>query len=134
MYIRLTFTGPSVELQPVTATLSSTYHDNYRAAFCIDGNTHDRHGSICVTNGERMPWIAIDYGTRVIIETVEIFNRLSCCGDRTRNIDVRISDELPTTGSERFPLGTLFGHFAGPGTDGQHIIISGRKQPKIIGC
>ena len=125
MYIILTFTGPSVELQPVTATLSSTYHDNYRAAFCIDGNTHDRHGSICVTNGERTPWIAIDYGTRVIIETVEIFNRLSCCGDRTRNIDVRISNELPTSGSERFPLGTLFGHFAGPGTDAQQIIISG---------
>ena len=127
MYIILTFTGPAVELQPVTATLSSTYHDNYRAAFCIDGDTEDRRGSICVTNGERTPWIAIDYGTRVIIETVEIFNRLSCCGDRTRNVDVRISDEPPTSVNEMYSGGTLLGHFAGPATNGQHIIIEGQQ-------
>ena len=122
----LTFTGPAFELEPVTAALSLTYHDNYRAAFCIDGNTEDRRG-ICVTNGEMAPWIAIDYGTRVIVETVEIFNRLSCCGDRTRNVDVRIVDELPTSGSEMYSGGTLLGHFTGPATNGQHIIIEGQQ-------
>ena len=76
---------------------------------------------------ERTPWIAIDYGTRVIVETVEIFNRLSCCGDQTRNVDVRISDELPTSGNEMYSGGTLLGHFAGPATNGQHIIIEGQQ-------
>ena len=133
-------------LQPVTATQSSTLRD-FSADKCIDGEIEDQEGPfgplnpgdpcwipcegtnvpMCHTNAEPAPWIAIDFSVRVTIERVEIFNRQKCCGDRTQNIDVRISDELPTTGSERFPLGTLFGHFAGPGTDGQHIIISGQK-------
>ena len=102
----------------MTATLSSTYYDG---ANCIDGT-----GAMCHTNNDATPWIAIDYGTRVIVERVEIFNR-DGFEDRTRNVDVRISDELPTSGSQMFSGGTLLGHFAGPATDGQHIIVSGQK-------
>ena len=132
--IRYLFTG--VELEPVTASQSSTYAGDARqfgAANCIDSEIRDvDHGtdgirSICHTNDEATPWIAIDYGTLVTVQRVEIFNR-PFYGDRTRNVDVRISDELPTSGSQMFSGGTLFGHFAGPGTDGQHIIISGEKQ------
>ena len=103
----------------MTATLSSTY---YSGANCIDGT-----GAMCHTNNDATPWIAIDYGTRVIVERVEIINRGDCCGDRTRNVDVRISDELPTSGDQMFSGGSLLGHFAGPATNGQHIIISGKK-------
>ena len=134
--LRYLFTG--VELEPVTASQSSTYGgdkwpDHFGAANCIDGEIRDvDHGpdgirSICHTNDEATPWIAIDYGTFVIVQRVEIFNR-PAYGSRTRNVDVRISDELPTSGSQMFSGGTLFGHFAGPGTDGQHIIISGQTQ------
>mgnify|MGYP001348491184 CR=1 FL=1 len=118
----------------MTATLSSTLsfdESSYGAGNCIDGNTAPvstmPHGGICHTeNGEAKPWIAIDYGTRVIVERVEIFNR-DGFEDRTRNVDVRISDELPTSGSQMFSGGTLLGHFAGPGTTGQHIIVSGQN-------
>ena len=114
----------------MTATLSSTY-GALAGANCIDGNTAPvstlSHGGICHTNNDATPWIAIDYGTRVIVERVEIFNRGDCCGDRTRNVDVRISDELPTSGDQMFSGGHLLGHFAGPGTNGQHIIVSGQK-------
>ena len=103
----------------MTATLSSTY---YSGANCIDGT-----GAMCHTYNDATPWIAIDYGTRVIVERVEIINRGDCCGDRTRNVDVRISDELPTSGDQMFSGGHLLGHFAGPATNGQHIIISGKK-------
>ena len=121
----IAFTGPVVELEPVTATQSSVHHStSFGAGNCIDGDTG---GSICATKNEATPWIAIDYGTRVIVERVEIFNRANCCGDRTRNVDVRIGNELPTSGDQMFSGGTLLGHFAGPGTDGQHIIISGQK-------
>ena len=132
----IAFTGPVVELEPVTATLSSVYVNGvyvYGAGNCIDGNTAPvstlPEGGICHTNKDATPWIAIDYGTRVIVERVEIFNRDGYYGDRTRNVDVRISDELPTSGSQMFSGGTLLGHFAGPATNGQHIIISGQKQP-----
>ena len=127
----IAFTGPAVELEPVTATLSSVFEDKFEAGYCIDGNTAPvstlPHGGICHTNTEAAPWIAIDYGTRVIVERVEIFNRDNGSGARTRNVDVRISDELPTSGDQMFSGGTLLGHFAGPATNGQHIIISGQK-------
>ena len=136
----IAFTGPVVELEPVTATLSSissTYGELAGAGNCIDGNTAPvstlPQGGICHTNYDATPWIAIDYGTRVIVERVEIFNRVNCCGDRTRNVDVRISDELPRKayvfGNEFYwqSRGTLLGRFAGPGTNGQQITISGQK-------
>ena len=127
---------PGLELDPVTATQSSTLAgdaNQFGAGNCIDGEIRDvDHGpdgirSICHTNDEATPWIAIDYGTLVIVQRVEIFNR-PVAGSRTRNVNVRISDELPTSGSQMFSGGTLLGHFAGPGTNGQHIIISGQTQ------
>ena len=115
----------------MTATLSSTDNTDYGAEKCIDGDTdrpdvEDGVGLMCHTEEEPTPWIAIDYGTKVTVQRVEIFNRRECCGERTRNVHVRISNELPTSGSEMFSGGTLLGQFAGPGTDGQHIIISGQ--------
>ena len=118
----------------MTATQSSTLDDRFIAAKCIDGDTTgsdrggDQVGDMCHTDEERAPWIAIDFGKTVTVDRVEIFNRVACCGDRTRNVDVRISDELPTSGSEMFSGGNLFGHFAGPAFNGQHIIITGKKQ------
>ena len=98
------------------------------AANCIDGVIKPAKLSICHTGGDATPWLAIDYGTSVTIQRVEIFNRHDWGGERTRNVDVRISDELPTSGSQMFSGGTLLGHFAGPGTNGQHIVISGQIQ------
>ena len=80
---------------------------------------------MCHSGGERSPWLAIDYGTTVLVKRVEIFNREDCCGERTKNVDVRISNELPTSASQMFSGGSLLGQFAGAATDGQHIIITG---------
>ena len=119
---------------PVAATLSSTHNSDFEADKCIDGDTdgpdfYDGVGKMCHSRSEPTPWLAIDYGTTVTVQRVEIFNRRQCCGDRTRNVDVRISDVLPTSGSQMFSGGTLLGKFAGPGSDGQQITISGKKLP-----
>ena len=116
----------------MTATLSSTHQPIYGAGNCIDGDTETMPGpevapAICHSKNDVAPWIAIDYGTRVIVERVELFNRLDGYGFRTRNVDVRVADELPTSGDQMFSGGTLLGHFAGPGTNRQHIIIAGQK-------
>ena len=79
---------------------------------------------MCHTEVEPAPWLAIDYGTSVTVRRVEIFNR-DGFGDRTRNVDVRISNELPNTGALMFSGGSLLGHFTGPAADGQKITISG---------
>ena len=115
-------------LQPITATLSSQ-HGVFPATKCIDGDTEGpaKEGNMCHDDDpyERAPWLAIDYGTSVTVKRVEIFNRDDCCGDRTKNVDVRVADELPTSASQMFSGGSLLGQFAGPATNGQHIIISG---------
>jgi len=113
-------------LQPVTARLSSTL-PGYAASKCIDGDEISvTHGtSLCHSSGASAPWLAVDYVASVSIRWVEIFNRRDCCGDRTKNVNVRVSDDLPTTDKQMFSGGALLGHFAGPGTDGQHIVISG---------
>ena len=122
----------------MTATQSSTYAnaaEKFGAGNCIDGNTSSdlgpegRYGrtyAICQTSRDAAPWIAVDYGTSVAVERVEIFNR-GTSGRRTRNVEVRVSDSLPTSGSRMFSGGILVGRFAGPATDGQHIIISGQR-------
>ena len=122
------------ELKPVTATQSSLWRNDankFGAGNCIDGDEgSDKRGGryvICHTNTERAPWIAIDYGTSVAVERVDIFNRGDCCGQRTRNVEVWISNTLPTSGSRRFSGGTVLGRFAGPASNGQHITISGQK-------
>ena len=120
------------EIQPVAATLSSAKNPDYEAAKCIDGRTlgpddsQSENPDLCQTKEETEPWLAIDYGKKVTVEKVELFNRRDCCGERTRNVDIRVSDELPSSNfSQMFSGGNLFGHFAGPGSDGQHIVISG---------
>ena len=73
---------------------------------------------MCHTKGERSSWLAIDYGTPVIVQRVEIFNRDDCCGGRTKNVEVWISNHLLKTRN-------LLGTFVGPAADGQLITISG---------
>ena len=147
-----------VELRPLGASLSSIFNDNdfFGAAKCIDGNTEGHESFIerwkegagsfietagspesadlCHTQKEPTPWIAIDYGTTVTVQRVEIFNRRGCCGYRTQNVDVRISDELPTSGRQMFSGGTLLGRFVGPASNGQHITISGKKMLSNTKC
>ena len=121
-------------LQPVAATLSSNHPTvDFQAGpdFVVEINDYpelpDIRGQICQTKNEPAPWIAIDYGTTVTVQRVEIFNRRDCCGERTQNVDVRISDAIPTSGSQMFSGGTFSGHFAGPTIIGQHIIITGQN-------
>merc|ERR1719239_1009383 len=121
------------ELNPVTATMSSTFQD-FEATLCIDGDTEsndsgltDGRPQICHSNGEPAPWVAIDYGTRVTVQRVEIFNRKNCCGDRTRNVEVRVSDQLPTSGQQMFTGGGLLARFEGPAQNGQKISVTGEQ-------
>ena len=115
----------------MTATQSSTWKKDakrFGAGNCIDGDTTsdrvDGVYKICHTNADSAPWLAIDYGTSVTVQRVEIFNR-GGGGQRARNIEVHISNKLPTSGSKMFSGGTLLGRFDGPATNGQLIRISG---------
>ena len=60
----------------------------------------------------------------VSIETVVLISRKNCCGERTKNVEIRLANELPPKpGNQMFSGGELLGTFKGPGTDGQRIEI-----------
>ena len=116
------------QLTAVSATLSSNYNNEkeFSAANCINGGTSPGgEREICHTANDKYPWLALDFGKTFVVERVEIFNRHDCCGDRTRNVEVHVAEELPTSADQKFSGGSLLGTFPGPGTNGQHIIISG---------
>ena len=82
---------------------------------------------MCQTgSGDRFPWIAIDFGTTVKVTRVEIFIPDNCCGEQTRNVNVRISSNIPTYGNQMFFGGSLLGRFRGPAVNGQHILFVGK--------
>ena len=115
-------------LKAVKAILSSENPKWAPASKCIDGDSETTSiDNLCHTYEPfpRAPWLALDYGTLVTVKRVELFNRADCCGDRTRNVDIRVSNELPTSDAQMFFRGQLLGHFAGPASDGQHIVIQG---------
>ena len=108
--------------------MSSTYDDDMNAGKCTDGITDG--STMCHTHHQRAPWLALDYRVPVSVEKVVLHNRDGSDHNaaRTRNVVVKISDQLPTTAASMFSGGDLLGTFAGPGTPGQRIeIISGNK-------
>ena len=123
------------ELKPSAASMSSQYvhggYQGYKAEMCIDGKDEGaekgKANTMCHTkNGKKsdpFPWLAIDYGkdAKVSVEKVIIANRVKCCGERTMNVEVRLTNELPTDGKSKLTSGQLVGTFEGPGENGQKI-------------
>ena len=114
------------QLMPLEAFMSSQHSSHkYNASNCIDGQ-HGGDSTMCHTSdtsGERAPWLALQFSTEVQVSSVTLFNRENCCGERTRNIKVRVADELPNNGDMMFTRGQLLGFFEGPGSNGQRIAI-----------
>ena len=109
-------------LSPNNAQLSSTHSTSTAAAKCIDGNTE---GPPCHSEPRgSYPWLAISFPEPVEVTRVVIYNRRDY-GSRTKNLEVRLTDVLPTSEEARFTGGKLFGTFTGPGKDGEIIIIEG---------
>ena len=108
--------------------LSSIKYEGWGADKCIDGITDGP--DMCHTNYDEAPWIALDFGEdlTVSVHKVFLYNRADAgrpdLAGRTRNVTIRLSDELPTSATSMFTGGHLLGTFAGPGTPGQQIEIS----------
>ena len=114
----------TTELTPINAHMSTVY-DNMEATRCIDG---DKTGDeVCHSNcQENAPWLALEFveGT-VEVTRVDIYNRIYSSGERTRNVEVRLTNDLPTSGDQMYTGGELLGTFAGPGGNGEIIKVEG---------
>ena len=104
------------KLTPVAAILSST-RPGWPASECID------RAVMCSSKYELTPWLALDYGKgkKVSVEKV-VLSTLRWSS--ARNVTIRLSNELPTSGSTMFSGGEALATFKGPATSGQIEIHS----------
>ena len=121
----------SEKIIPATALLSSTYYKYFPASKCIDGMLQVKpdRTSLCFSKKESAPWLALDFGkeARVSVEKVVLIVRrdepwLSPWA-RTKNVQIRLSNGLPTSGKQMFSGGEALGTFKGPATRGQKVEI-----------
>ena len=83
--------------------------------------------NLCCTNPhENAPWLALKFPEPVKVARVDIYNRGDAnYGSRLKNVEVRLTDELPTSGDQMYTGGQLLGTFDGPGTNGQIVKVEG---------
>ena len=86
--------------------------------------------SNCSTN---TPWLALEFSGPVNVTRVDIYNRVdnSITAARLKNVEVRLTEELPTSDDQMYTGGELLGTFKGPGTKDQTIIKVDGNAPKI---
>ena len=99
---------------------------NNTADKCIDNITDGSAlKDLCQTNPEPAPWLAIRFGIQNMasVEKVVLFNRADCCGSRTRNVEIRLANQMPKSAEQMFSGGELLGTFAGPASEGEKIEI-----------
>ena len=61
---------------------------------CADSNST----TFCVVGKSQYPWVALHLGLKARISRVEVKNREDCCEDNLRDVEIRVTDTLPTTG------------------------------------
>ena len=81
------------QLAPLGVVTSRRLEEN-PPELCADSNST----TFCVVGKAQYPWIALHLGLKARISRVEIKNREDCCGDKLRNIEVRVTNTLPTKG------------------------------------
>ena len=119
------------QLSPHSAVLSST--SSYPGSNCIDGITSDK-SNLCATpsnNKKPCQWLALQFQEQVEVFRVDIYNRIHPRADvpeRTRNLEVRLTQNLPTSANSMYDEGQLLGTFTGPGKRGQIIKVEGPAQ------
>ena len=89
------FSPSGTLLNPVSATLSSNLTGRETASKCIDGSV----AQICHSDeSDKDPFLVIDYGKPVAIESIQVYNRVDCSGCSERVVGATISIESDAGG------------------------------------
>ena len=108
---------------------STSYANFHDADKALDGDTNSKF----VTQQETAPWIAIEYPSPTQVSKVEVVNAPGGDGQRTKDCEVRLVDDLTgIQGSAMFTGGTLLGSWAGPGVGGETFTITGSAAGKYL--
>ena len=121
--------GLAHQLKPLGVAVSKR-KDNNPPQNCANSNPLN----FCVVSEASFPWLALYLGSKARVDRVEIWNRKNCCGHRLRNLEVRVTDSLPSSGilclilplmtfsgEERFQEGTLVGTYDDISKNGELI-------------
>jgi hypothetical protein len=88
-----------------TATQSSNF-GGWLASNAIDGNTDGNigDGSVTHTQSELPAWWRVDLGNTYLLDSIELWNRTDCCGDRLSNFHVSVlnSGQVEIWGQDYF--------------------------------
>ena len=94
----------------------------YGPARAIDNDLENMFHSL--PPGEIDPWLQIELEYVAAINTVIIYNRNDhCCGDRTKNVALRVGLTKFTNGME-LNNNEICATFEGPGSDGEEIVMN----------
>jgi len=65
-----------------------------KAGLAVDGNFDNnfKAGSCSHTDTQEDPWFRVDLQRRMDVDTVTVWNRGDCCGDRLSNFEVRVGN------------------------------------------
>ena len=86
--------GPQNVAPGGTASQSSLGHGLGTPEHAIDGNSDGQYfnGSVTHTANESQAWWQVDLGSVVEMDSLSLWNRADCCGDRLSNFHVAVLD------------------------------------------
>merc|ERR1712013_636329 len=117
----------TVPIQVAEATSSSSYNNDFLPDFAIDGFPPNQ--DIGNSNGfhsaqEDYPWFQLNLGSPQTVTGVLILNRINCCGERLKNLEIRAGMTPVDAGFRgKLAVNKKVGEFAGPGVTGETYTI-----------
>ena len=111
-----------IDLLVAKSADASSVYGGYEPAKAIDNDLENTFHSL-YPPFETDPWLQIELEYVAAINKVIIYNRRHCCGDRTKNVAVRVGLTKFTKGME-LDNNEICATYEGPGSDGEEIIIN----------
>jgi hypothetical protein len=131
MYVNFSLTNTQSNLAQNNAATQSSNFPGYSfviAASAVDGNTDGKflNNSVTVTNFEANPWWQVDLGSTSTVNSILIWNRTDCCGDRLSDYWVFASNTVFAAGDTPTSLQ------ARAGTWGSHQTLAPSPSTTIL--
>ena len=114
-----------IDLLVAKSADSSSVYGGYEPAKAIDNDLETDNGLFhsLYPPFETDPWLQIELEYVAAINKVIIYNRRHCCGDRTKNVALRVGLTKFTKGME-LDNNEICATYEGPGSDGEEIVMN----------
>ena len=113
---------------PGVAIASSINQNNYykwSPQYATDGLISNGDEDFFHSNNESNPWLQYHLPKKMVVTSVVIANRKSCCGNRLNHVEVRAGMEGLEHGfRDNITINEICGTFEGPGEDGVEYTIN----------